>query len=118
MSTYDCERCGTKGLDCACPTCTEFFANRPDAGGMTVDQRLAEWDSWMGPLCIPFGDLHQRLEELAGRPIWTHELAKPEYIRAEIATVSTVGMEGVLAKLPHDKPVIAVTTQGETNHEQ
>jgi hypothetical protein len=103
-----CTRCGTACTD-ACPTCTAWWHQRPDASGMSAEERAAEFDSWGPVLEIDFGKFHQRMEELVGRPVWTHEFARPELLRHEIATNTHPTMEGVVAKLPPDKPVIVVT---------
>lgn len=40
---------------------------------MTVAERLAEFDSWR-VVEIPFEKIHQRIEELVGGPVWTHQM--------------------------------------------
>lgn len=74
MATYTCPN-HQRVLSDVCPDCAEAFAHRRDPDTMTGDERAAEFDFW-GPICtIPFGDIHQRLSELVGRPVFTHELA-------------------------------------------
>lgn len=34
-------------------------------------------------LCMPFGVFHEAMEEALGRPVWTHEFAKPDILKAE-----------------------------------
>ena len=34
-------------------------------------------------LCMDFGDFHKAVEESLGRPVWTHEFADVEGLRAE-----------------------------------
>jgi hypothetical protein len=42
---------------------------------LTGDQRADEVASWLNlKLSIPFHNVHQRLEALVGRPVWTHEM--------------------------------------------
>jgi hypothetical protein len=42
---------------------------------MTGDERAAELSALMDrPLSRPFDLIHKRIEELVGRPVWTHEL--------------------------------------------
>ena len=31
-------------------------------------------------LCDDFGDMHEYIEQILGRPVWTHELADPKII--------------------------------------
>jgi hypothetical protein len=106
-----CTRCATPDLTEACPVCTEEWENRRDVAEMTPEERLEEFRSWGPILEIDFPKVHQRYEELIGRPVWTHELgtAGVPYLEHEILTGSTRAWTGVLAKLPHDKPVIVVT---------
>jgi hypothetical protein len=111
-----CTRCGHADLTEACPTCTAEWENRRDANDMTPDERLAEFRSWGDILEIDWPKVHQRIEELVGRPVWTHELGSDgrPYLEHEILTGSHPSMEGVLAKLPADKPVIVVDPTDET----
>lgn len=57
---------------------------------------------------MTFDGMHKRVEELMERPVWTHEIAYPEYLYHEILTGQRPTFEGVLAKLPHDKPVVVL----------
>ncbi len=108
MSTRTCSRCGHESVTNGCPTCTTEWESRRDASDMTADERLAEFKSWGPILEIDFDKFHQRIEELVGRSVWTHELAQPELLEHEIATGTHPTFEGVLAKLPIDKPVIMI----------
>lgn len=104
-----CTRCATGVADGQpCPTCVKAWEKRTDASEMTPEERAAEFDSWTGVLEIGFSMLHERIEELVGRPVWTHELARIELLRHEILTGEHPSMEGVLAKLPADMPVLVV----------
>lgn len=43
--------------------------------------------AYTGYLCGPFEDMHKLIEEVLGRPVWTHELASKklsEEIRAAV----------------------------------
>jgi hypothetical protein len=91
-----------------CPTCVAELDSRRDVNGMTADERVAEFDSWGPILEVPFARFHERMQELVGRPIFTHEFAQPDLLRVEILTGNAPGLDGVLAKLPADKPVIPV----------
>ena len=60
---------------------------------------------------LTFSDVHRRIEELAGRPVWTHELAMPESIVAEILSGEHPTMERIIEKMKElnpDVPVIVV----------
>lgn len=105
-----CTRCGTPNLTEACPKCTAEWEARRDASEMTPEERLAEFRSWGGVLEIDFAKVHQRVEELVGRPVWTHEMGTSglPYLEHEILTGTHPTMEGVLAKLPADKQIFVV----------
>lgn len=61
-------------------------------------------------LCMPFEEFHRGMEELLGRPVWTHEFARPELLTAEIEgkrPAPTSPIES-LAELIGEKQIIAV----------
>ncbi len=70
-----CERDGTKvSAGEFCVKCVEYLESRPDASNMSADQKSTEFEYWWGQLKIPFDLMHERLEKLTNRPIYTHEL--------------------------------------------
>ena len=86
--TYVCpkhERALRKGFE-YCALCVDWLASQPVAEKMTPAERADEMDEWIRirVLTVPFEDLHERIEELAGRPVFTHELAHPERIAEQI----------------------------------
>jgi uncharacterized Zn finger protein (UPF0148 family) len=109
-----CTRCGTPDLTQACPVCTLEWENRREAVEMSPEERLAEFQSWGPVLEIDFDKLQQRIEELVGRPVWTHELGTSgvAYLEHEILTAQHPSLDGVLAKIPADKQVIVVDASG------
>lgn len=95
--------------DC-CPDCVEAFVNRRDPNTMTGDERAAEFDFW-GPICtIPFGDIHQRIDELVGRNTWTHELSDPDRLREEARTRRHPTPQEIFDQIPEGKRIIVVRT--------
>jgi hypothetical protein len=64
-----------------CPRCIAWVDTLPDPHTMTPDERAAEMELWGGVLEIPFHKVHARIEALAGRPVWTHELAESNFAR-------------------------------------
>ena len=57
----------------ACPECVEIMTK--PVVGMTGEERAAELEHWGDTvLTVEFDKLHKRIEELVGRPVWTHEL--------------------------------------------
>lgn len=111
-----CTHCGTPDLTEACPQCTAAWEHRRDVTTMTPQERVDELNSWSGILEIDFGKMHQRIEELVGRPVWTHEFADFDLLAHEVLTGSVPTMDGIFDKLPHDKPVIpVVVTNGDAS---
>lgn len=109
-----CHICGTLCREW-CPACIANFPKRRDARTMSPHQRASELRLLIGPLEIPFGKLHQRIEELVGRPVWTHELAHPEQLVVEITSGRVATFSDVVGKIPEGKPIIAIVVdQAET----
>lgn len=68
------------------------------------------------PLCVQVSVVHEVIEGLVGRPVWTHEMARPEGLYREARTHEhPVDLEahviGSLDQLAGDKPVIVVRDQ-------
>jgi hypothetical protein len=62
------------------PECLEWFKTVPKRDQMTADERVAEMNLRCGTVTVPFEIVHARIEELAGRPVWTHEMANREHL--------------------------------------
>lgn len=65
------------------------------------------------PLCVPFSLLHEIAEKLVGRPVWTHEFARPEHLFAEARTHEhppdlEAHVIGSLDQIAGTKPVLIV----------
>ena len=104
--TYICPLCGrTISKMDMCTDCEMAFENRRPVASMTVSERLAELRGWFGPISIPFALIHQRIAELMGRDVWTHELAYPDSLYSELTSGEAISFEEVVAKLPQDKPI-------------
>lgn len=83
--TRICHICGaTVPRHESCPTCTAAIPAWKSPALMTREERLAEFMILYGPLEVPFEIWHERLEALIGRRVWTHELARPDLLMAEI----------------------------------
>lgn len=50
--------------------------------GKTVKE-IVDFQLYENRLCMPFGDFHEAVEKVLGRPVWTHEFADPTGLRAE-----------------------------------
>jgi hypothetical protein len=93
--------------DVSCPECVAALSK--DVSVMDPGERAAEVRWWAeNVLTVPFADLHKRIEDLVGRPVWTHELANPDLLAKEIETGCQSSLQDVLDKFPVDKPVIVV----------
>lgn len=104
-----CSRCGTT-TDAECPGCLDWFEKRPDPVDMTPAERMREMESWEKAM-ISFDKFHQRIEELVGRPVWTHEIGLDWKGLVEEAgeRPGTVDMARVIGSLADaGKPVIGV----------
>ena len=97
-----------RGIEHGCPVHNEELRNRPDPSTMTRQERATELMALVGPLWWGLELMKARIDALVGRPVYTHELASPEYLEHEILQDSPPTLAGVMAKFPHDKPVIAI----------
>ena len=91
-----------------CQACVVGFSSRRPAEEMTPDERAAEMRRFAGPVSIPFDLIHQRIEELVGRSVWTHEigldwngLVAEAGKRREAPT-----MDGIVDLIPADKRIV------------
>ena len=86
-----------------CPDCRAWFETKPDAAAMTPEERAAEMERWGGVLEVEFSLVHKRIEELVGRPVWTHEMSSmnfPGLVEEARRRPGTVNVEALLDKLP------------------
>lgn len=60
-----------------CSDCLELLDDVPrDPATMTGEERATELRHWLGIMTVPdFSRIHERVEVLVGRPVWTHEMA-------------------------------------------
>lgn len=49
---------------------------------MTAKQ-IVDFQLFESKLCMPFGVFHGAVEEMLGRPVYTHEFSEPENLRKE-----------------------------------
>ena len=96
-----------------CEKCQRDFETRKDAKRMTVEERAMALEEIIEKAIVtmPFGQIHQRIEELVGRPVWTHELAGKErcaMLVAEIRSGNQASINDVFDKIPADNKVIVV----------
>ena len=79
-------------------------------------REIVEFQLYQELLCVPWNVFHKAIEEVLGRPVWTHEFARPDVLRAEFEGKKPKGTVwesvNMLVELAGDKPIIAVTTGG------
>ncbi len=103
------------GVPSGCQTCRHRIEGEPAADSMTKEVRATEFDSLMEASGAAFEVVWTRVDELVGRSTLTHELAYPGYLRHEILTGLVPSVEGIVAKLPADKPVVVIEYVEDTN---
>ena len=96
------------GIEHGCPDHNAELRSRPPVESMTADERVAELRGMDGPLWCGMGLLFQRMDDLVGRPLMTHERVDLDLLEHEIRTGLRPTSLGIVAKLPHDKPVVVV----------
>jgi len=75
------------------------FAYEEKWVGMSFDER-AEFQIKQKCLCMPFDVFHEAVEHWLGRPVWTHEFARPQLLIEEKARkLPAATIDDVLEKL-------------------
>lgn len=95
--------------DEVCAACLEAFPSRPKPETMTADQREAEMRSLVWTE-VPFSMIHGRIEQLVGRPVWTHEFALSWEGVVKEARWETrpATMDEIIGLIPREKLVVIV----------
>lgn len=104
---WTCPKHDTKQLS-VCIKCQREFKYRTPAEQMTVEERALALEAIPVILTIKFSDLHKRIEELVGRPVWTHELGTGgiESLVKELRSQRPATIDDVMNKIPSDKRII------------
>lgn len=115
MSTRVCHWCGEHvPKEESCPHCLAAWTSRKPARELTPGEREAEARTleWAE---VPFDLIHARLEELIGRPVWTHEfglnwegLMKEARWEGRAATMSEI-----VDLIPPEKRLVVVVPEEE-----
>jgi len=84
-------------------------------------EEIVAFQLYEGKLCMPFDKFHEAVEKALKRPVWTHEFARPEILRAEfekkIPRRTVADSFNLLQELAKDKQIIVVVpkdNKGET----
>lgn len=65
---------------------------------------VAEFQLHTAELCMDFGSFHGVMEEALGRPVWTHEFARPDLLRAELRGKSPApSFDEIMSAIPAEK---------------
>lgn len=92
-----------------CIDCVDNWYLRLATETMTPDEREQEFRSFDGPMEVPFELYHKRIEQLVGRPIWTHEIGLNwEGLCKECRWENRPAtMNEILTLIPEDRLIIA-----------
>lgn len=61
-------------------------------------------------LCMDFGQFHGDVQEVLGRPVWTHEFVNPGALLAELlGDKPAPTWEEILEMVPAEKRIVVVT---------
>jgi hypothetical protein len=72
-------------------------------------REIAEFQLFTEQLCMPFGVFHKAIEEVLGRPVWTHEFARADSLRAELrGDKGQPTLDEIIDLIPEDKRIIVV----------
>ena len=92
-----------------CEYCVKAFENLPNPEDMTSQERVKEMKLWKGSLEIPFSMLHERIEALLGRSVWTHEMGLNwEDLVVEAGTREHPNIASILDLIPEEKRLVVV----------
>ena len=85
METRICHICGNEvEKHSICLTCQNAVPCWKSPDLMTPEERVKELTMWYGPLEIDFGIMHDRINALVGRDVFTHELVNKKQLIDEI----------------------------------
>lgn len=68
---------------------------------------IAKFQLYQSRLCVPFSKFHEAIEHELGRPVWTHEFAWLDNIKAEYeGKKPKPTFEEILELIPEEKRII------------
>ena len=70
-----------------CSHCVNWFNAQPPVDSMTARERVAEVEYYFSKqlfskLTVKFSRIHDRLNELCGCTVLTHQLSRPDYVKS------------------------------------
>ena len=73
---------------------------------LSFEERFA-FQLYQPRLCMPFDKFHEAAEKALGRPVWTHEFAFADKIRAEWeGRADKPSMDDIINLLPAEKTIL------------
>lgn len=80
---------------------------------LTVEER-GRFQLYQERVCMPFSKFHEGVESILGRPVWTHEFARSDLLKAEIeGRIEKPDMAQIFQRLvdlvPNDKEIFVVS---------
>jgi len=77
------------------------------------DEEVVAFQLYQKCLCMDWAHFHGAIERVLGRPVWTHEFARPELLRAEYeGKRGKPSFTEITELLPQGKEVIIVMALG------
>jgi hypothetical protein len=84
------------------------FARQKGYANWTPEQ-IAAFQLEQELMCMNLSDYQEAMEKALGRPVWTHEFAKPELLKAELLKqIKTPSLEEIINKIPKEKLIVVV----------
>jgi hypothetical protein len=82
------------------------FGNNRAWETMTFEER-ARFQLYQGRLCMPFPVFHEAITKALGRDVWTHEFARPDLLKTELAgDAPAPTMQNILDLIPAEKWIV------------
>lgn len=103
-----------RNLPIGCVRCTDEITRASDPKGMSGDDRAAEVIRLLNdPLTVAWELVHDRITQLVGRDVWTHEMVNPRVLAEEARDWKhpadlRAHVLGTLRDAVGDKPIIVV----------
>ena len=110
-NAYTCPRHSILIEGVPCPECLALWPNLPHPLEMSGEERVAEMTLLAGITTVPFSMIHQRIEALVGRPVYTHEIGTDwEGLVAEAGNQAPPAtMQEIIELIPEPKRLVVET---------
>lgn len=74
-----------------------------------TNEQIVRFQLFQDRLCMPFGRFHEAMEEVLGRPIWTHEFTStnhPNLCKEYLGEKPKPTMDEIIGLIPEEKLII------------